>query len=976
MVYTQWSNNAQTGGPESSFQRINQNPNSTIDSEAAYYPTKFDVFVNKENSNLGGYTVVENHNPNEIIGSVLYLNHRIAIGSTGEYDIPVLSDGDINTGLINVFDSSLTFSTVPTANFTVSYTARGDQVHDSHLNALQNSHMSLMDTLGLKAKIDGYGTGLLSEKPCVAFDPTTLGEYEVFDVKVPSAEILPHLKASLKIGGTDNASFPGYGSSGITNLYLGASGTTRNDIYIDTDNLRIAAREGVQAGEYIYGMNTGDANIFTGRVDMASQLTVGFQGGALINPLVTSVPAFGTGTFYSGAAIRAHGGIWFGSGLSGYGDITFIPGTGSNVDIEGALECDTLTVLGASDFYGQSTWYQGGGIYVNHPGNIATNQDVTLDDKPGALGPSHIDTLDPSYAKYVIENPPALPGSVTYSVRPAKDVDQTGQYTPINSKLHPVWGYEMYPMMGGWTYTGICKYNVAKAVPDHPNILLLETRLHCIGRQRSGSWDDYRNLGQGGNGIGNRDGFFGHYSSGLFEPGDTFVEIKDIGAGSDYSFPIYHHEAFVQNPGNANATLTGINLYINADDDEFNGINLAGKQYRIYQPGNAPFNHLVGWLGASASPTVTFGNNTTADYPNAHVAVASNMPWLGGASVTTYDAKFKRAQSTTTTVVQSALRKNIHWNTYEANYAGNFATTTGVAYIYAIHKEGYFTNENELALKASPSPFGIQAANWTQNPSSTVGISRPGNEVPVGEVWATTVDGNTWTHLETTSYRVDGYYDSCWVPLVKYQWDYDVDANPGVSTVDQVWKDQEREIGRCLPFYGSNVDAGGQLNQDDVYENDEDSPDGTADSYDIEKFQFFVEHNLGPVKTASDIKMDVWIGSYAYGVNGGGDYVRHPIGAEMNNIAATGVSGSIWQGASTYLSIWGNYSLPYNANHSFHLDEFQNANRGYLKDISKLCTVRALDSRFALVSVTGVAEFRGPNGDYASYIRVIMNKTR
>ena len=328
MAYTQWSQNAQTGGPESTFQRINQNPNSTLDSEAVYYPTKFDVFVNKENSNLGGFTVVENHNPNEINGGVLYLNHRIAIGSTGEYDIPVLSAGDINTGLINVFDSSLTFTTIPTVNFTVSYTARGDQVHDSHLNALQNSHMSLMDTLGLKEKIDNYGTGLLSEKPCVAFNPTTLGEYEVFDIKVPSAEILPHLKASLKIGGTDNASFPGYGLSGITNLYLGASGVTRNDIYIDTDHLRIAAREGVQAGEYIYGMNTGDVNTFTGRVDMASQLTVGYVGGALIDPIAVNIPSFATGTFYSGAAIRAHGGIWFGSGLSGYGDITFIPGTG------------------------------------------------------------------------------------------------------------------------------------------------------------------------------------------------------------------------------------------------------------------------------------------------------------------------------------------------------------------------------------------------------------------------------------------------------------------------------------------------------------------------------------------------------------------------------------------------------------------------------------------------------------------------
>jgi hypothetical protein len=976
MAYTQYSQYAQTGGPEDSFQRINPNPNAS-DSEAAYYPTKYDVFVNKENSNLGGYAVLEEHNVNEINLGVLYLNHRIAVGSTGEYDYPILSDGDINSGLINIFDSSITFATNPTGNFTVSYTARGDQVHDSHLNALQNSLMSLMNTLGLKTKVSNYGTGLLSEKPCVAFDPASEAEYDAYGLKVPSAEILPHLKSSLKIGSTENVNIYGYGTSGTTHIYLGASGASRNNVYIDTDYLRIAAREGVQAGEYFYGSHTGDVNTFTGRVDMASQLTVGFQGGALIDPISTAVPGSTTGgAFYSGAAIRAHGGIWFGEGLSGFGDITFIPGTGSNVDIEGALECDSLTVLGASDFYGTSNWYSPGGVYVNHPATIGTNNDITLNDKPGSLGPSHIDRLDPSYAKHVVENLPSILGSVTHSVRTPKNVASTGQYTNVNSKLHPVWGFEMYPIIGGWSYTGVCQYTQAKSVPDHPNILLLASDLSCVGRQRKSSVSNYRVLGQGST---NDDGFFGHYSSGLFDPGDTYVEIKGIGPTSDYSFPIYQHEAFVENAGATTAKLTGLNLYIAADDDEFQNIDTVGMQYRIYQPGNAPLYHLKADFSSPTAPTVAFGNNSTTDYPNVYAATVSDQPWLGGANIANYDAQFKKAKTTTSTVIIAALKKSIHYDTWTAEGNANpFPITTGVAFIYATHKEGHHTDEEALSLKASPSPYGIAAASYTQNGSSALGLSKPGNEVPVGEVWATTVDGSSWTEIDTVSYRTDGYYDSCWIPLVKYQWDYNIDESAG--TADSDWVNQTRVIGRCLPFYGSNLDSAGTDNLSNVYEDDE-NDDGSGESKDLEVYQFFVEHNLGPVKTASDITMNVWIASYSASNNGGGDYVRHPLDGEMGNIANTGVSGSIWQGSNSHLSLWGNWAQPYSEDHSFKVTPHQTLNRGYLKEISANCTIRTVDSRFAMVSVNPTQDdqddvFQAVNGDYASYIRVIMNKTR
>ena len=163
MSYEQYSSYGYTGDVEAAKNRI---PNNAYDSnlaEAVEFPNKYDLFVNKDNTTVGAFSVVESHTLDDLNGSTLYLDHRPDVDANGTPVTISSSDGTLDQSTLNLTTATIDFSTLPTATtFTVSYSARGDKVWDSHINALQNAVMRVQTTLGLRNAIEGVGTGLIT----------------------------------------------------------------------------------------------------------------------------------------------------------------------------------------------------------------------------------------------------------------------------------------------------------------------------------------------------------------------------------------------------------------------------------------------------------------------------------------------------------------------------------------------------------------------------------------------------------------------------------------------------------------------------------------------------------------------------------------------------------------------------------------------------------------------------------------------
>ena len=223
MTYSQYSNTPITGYSEAIKNRIDNNSNAA-NSEAAAYPAKFDLFVNKENTSLGAFSVTETHLLSQLAGSTLYLDHRPAVDATGGVASIVISNGGvIDTTQTDVFSASVEFSTAPTASpFTITYSAASDKIQDSHLNSLQNSLMAVENILGVTAPVGGQGTGIVTLPLTTTVNPRDVATYSSLLGFLPNMVMLRHLGSNLIIGSTDVAGIPGY-ATGVT-IAIGSTG--------------------------------------------------------------------------------------------------------------------------------------------------------------------------------------------------------------------------------------------------------------------------------------------------------------------------------------------------------------------------------------------------------------------------------------------------------------------------------------------------------------------------------------------------------------------------------------------------------------------------------------------------------------------------------------------------------------------------------------------------------------------------------
>jgi len=896
MTYNQYTNTPVTGYSESVKNRIDNNSNAA-NSEASAFPTKFDLFVNKENTSIGAYAVTETHTLSQIVGSTLYLDHRPAVDYTGGLGSFVISDGGvIDTTQTDVAGASVEFTTLPTVSpFSISYSAAPDRVQDAHLNSLQNAVMNIETSLGIRSPIGGQGTGIITLPALIAINPRDYATYSALQGIMPNMIMVQHLGQNLVLGSTDVAGIPGYGT-GVT-ISIGSTGVASRDyVIIDTNNFTLRASDSAPA-TYSLGIHTGESVNISGQVTIASKVVIGLNGGAGFN-FQNTVPT-GAQAFYTGAALQVHGGVWFGSGLSGNGSVTFVTTTGQSVTVSGELDATSLVTSGPATFGGNTTIH--GYVAIVNPGYLVTDNDITLQPKAGGV-PSLIDGLDPSYANWAINNP-GVPGSITSTVRTPIDTAPI-QYSN-GAKKHPVYGFMMYPIVGGWSYTGTVNYEKA-SVAGNRNILLLNANMSGIG-PCSTSQSTSVNLGGGTLSSGD-------YCTGLFNPGDTFIEIKSASDVDAYSYPIYYHTPYL----NGSNIVTGLNVYVAADDQALQ-TSVAGKKYRLYQPGNSPIQHLSGWAGAQVSPLASYGTLSSADYPYATVNTITNPAWLGGNNVINSNAQFKHVLQAGTIGVapKDALEKSIN------NITGSI-NATGIAYVFIAGSNTNSTSETSIQVRCSPTPYGMAG------PQMQMGSPRlvPGQHIPVGEILATTTNGTTWTYLDAVSYRPNGVYDSCWVPLVEYK-----------STSIPAY-------GRCLPFYSSSIQSDSE--------------------YDGGYYQFWVEHNLGPIGHRGELDYHIDIANYGSWV-----FDNNP------GLAGSGQSGTFKLSSQGSQNLWSPYASNLAATNTYY--QAQTAGyRGFLKDVTNRFELSYLDTRFAKFifdsNTADITTFKGHNGRLAGYIRIVMKK--
>jgi hypothetical protein len=1041
MAYNQYSQWAPTGAHPAAVTRVTSNPHSTKDGYVGF-PNKFDAFGNKENAGIGPFAVTESHPIADIVGGVLPLDHRVAVDITGGYTAPTLNGGGAVTST-DIYQSTITVGTTPSVDpFNVTYIARADQIHDTHINAIQNALMATQQQVGLGSLISGAGTGISTLNVVTNFDPSDAVEYSVFAAKLSNGLMLGHLSSDLQISSTHESFMAGYGNTGLKVTLGSTTANTRNDVTIDADVFTLETAAGAdpvnKRGTYHIGGTTGDLTIITGETRIASQLTVGYPGGAHIDPIVTTVPPSPSGAFYSGAAIRAHGGIWFGSGMSGFGDITFITTEGENVDIEGDLETDTLavnqsTVLNGSTYIPTSSTFTCGNwshiqfYTVPYFAGNASSKAGYLRGRWG-LGLEGHQMQDPDYVSMYGQIRGHTVGSVVDSCKPQITQGNTGQYGQKNIKRHPTLGVDMYPIIGGWTFTGKVNYNPG-TVYDHNNVVLISSDMTACGPGgETGTAHDnvIHTLGglAGGDSIwspslGGGVSGWGSYSSGLFSPGDTYIEFESTSSTNlreQHAYPIYYHEPNIGSNGTMYENMvTGLNLWV-VGDDNTQLANLVGNHYRIFQPGNAPVEHLECDFSTAALPLVTLKFQGLGDSPNDYekqrFGMVTDKP-LNDKSHWHQDHIYKTIDSYAMTsnpmraVITGALAKSVEAKvqlTSGVVYPSTFRMT-GVAYIFACAKTlsqsqhadmlptdqsfAAHNNQGGLVLKASPTPFGVADAGLYESATNSLTTSDLG--VPLGEVVAyTTQDpdgGGAWTHVETTSYRVDGYYDSCWVPLVEYQSNFLLHDRDIANPAFIAGAFGNGGLGRCLPFYGTTT------RQSDGVSTFKDGQQVYAEDSALGYSQFWVEHNLGPIRSLADLDFKAYVASYASMKTNGRNSV-YPL--------LTGVhDNSLYKLSQNQYNLWASppdiyadaADIPSSSTEHFAVSPLESAiDRGFMNEITHAVSVTYMDTRFALLSVhlergdnhklfyggmgAGGSTDGNIEGQFAGYIRVIMSKSR
>ena len=682
MGYQTFSQHAPTG----STAKLVVSPNEyAVEGRTIGYPSRFSLYVTKESTVDGSFSVAEVHEPSDMIGFRLYLYHRPLLKADGgAVSIVVSSTPTATVTEVNGKQGYINLSAVPTSQFTVTYTAAPDCFSMWHLNTLQDDMMEVQRVLGPGNQTDWAGLRNFSYGVFNNPNDFTSGV-------VPNAIYLSHLNSGVSIASSDNAALTGL-LGGAHTIQIGRG---RDFVHLEGTGIRLT--QGIAGYQSIIelGTKTGDRLYYSGLVSGQGPMAI---GGPLWPGFSGTLGAI-TEAWYTGSMLRVHGNATILGGLQIVGTITTVHTTGQSSVIAGDFTIrDELFVYGVSHLIGPTETNK-----LSVAQNIHLEGDLIGVNTQGGGGPpggqTLVDNLDCSEVAHTYTTAIArtLPNSVISAPR-------AGHTLPRHSIIGHSYSIPSGQLVGdSFLLTGYFNAQIS-ASGGYDSILQL--------RFASGYFPIVSGFGTGAEGLLNG----GTYSKGMFDPGSLWVEVIN-GAALGYKAPIYHHD-IQETTGlvGAHTSVTRINAFVPSPPSQSFSPN---DLFALYNPCSMPYEYI--YSAGGNPPTFRVSGSTTTplkiafeDHVRVHTSLSSAVS------------------------MQKALGQSV------SGLAGT--NRTGSTYIFA--------TSNGIDVESSPSFL-----------ARPVAFRMPG-ETCLGQVIASAdTPFETWTILQTESFRPGGFYDSSWIPI-------------------------------------------------------------------------------------------------------------------------------------------------------------------------------------------------------------------
>lgn len=563
MSYNIYSIHAPTG--ESSTTVVSSNAYSVKGREIGF-PSNLDLYTRLISDADGSQSVTESRKLSDLVGSRLYLHHRPLVASNGSATSIIVSDGTLDTSFTNPKQSYVVFSSLPSADFTVTYVAVPDCDLTWSVNTLQDSVMELEQFVGPTTDT-GYA-GLRSLKIATFDNP---GDSLVSGV-LQNAVQLSHLNQNIVIGSSDDAGLKIIrGSSHTVQV-----GRATDNVIVDATGFTITESDGTKTSRIILGTKTGDYITYKGSISGEGPLTIGGPGWPGYSGTVFSTGL--TGSYYSGSMLRVHGDAVVMGNIKAVGNITIVNTTGTTSTVMGDFTVrDELFVNGESHLIGKTNTN-----ILEAADNIFFNKDIVALDTNGSggNGQSLIDGLDCSEIalsyKYVTQSKHgnsviAAPIKTTYT-SPVKEVTRPWKVIPARNLVGDI-----------FALTG--QLNAAASLSGaHPNILQLLLNEQMV----SGTY----------NVSGTTAGL---WSPGMMEPGTMWVKMLS-GPAQNSKAPIYGYT--VENV--TGHYINRLNVFL---PDPFDYSPQTNDYYLLYNPLSIKYNSIT--AAGGGSPTFTVNGSTS-----------------------------------------------------------------------------------------------------------------------------------------------------------------------------------------------------------------------------------------------------------------------------------------------------------------------------------------------------------------------------
>jgi len=482
------------------------------------------------------------------------------------------SAGTINTALTNAKQAYVIFSTPPTSDFTITYSAAPDCLSQWELNVLADDVMELQQAMG-PTSLTGYA-GLRNLTYALFNDPADVSMSGL----VQNAVFLSHLDRDIIIGNKN--------STVTRNIQLGVETDT---VTLDATTIAMGSSDATRSGIIQLGQHTGDFITWQGKLSGEGPLEVGGSAYVGNNP---NDPNYSgtwegagliTGEHFSGSMLKVWGNASIMGGLQTIGSITVVHTTGQTSTILGDFTVrDELFVYGVTHLIGNTEANQ---TLVQKDltvdGNVIAGDRIGL----GGAGQTLVDNLDCSEIahNYKSVTRRRLPNSLVHA--PMSEVHTE----PINTMSGASYNLGDQEMVGDvWLQTGTMN---AAAGPSgsHPYILQLLLHEPVVS--------GFLNNGSTAGGIS------GWYCSGLMDPGSTWIKII-AGAGKGYNAPIYGHT--VEGTASNGEIITKLNVFTPGGTS---GNVATNDIWMMYNPGSVPYDFLSVSMGST--PTFTVSGNAT-----------------------------------------------------------------------------------------------------------------------------------------------------------------------------------------------------------------------------------------------------------------------------------------------------------------------------------------------------------------------------